>query len=232
MLSRPQIRTTHNNLASINVGQNVPLVDGVTTTNVGTNPNVIRQQTGIILTVTPRITPDGIVAMLVHAEKSKLDPGGGLPIFTQTNGSVITSPIINNSIADTTVNVPNGQTIVIGGMITRNSDTLERKVPWLGDLPIVGKAFRYDGTTTGRTELLIFLTPRIVLSDLDSELIKQIETERMHFIESELEEIHGPLFSVPSTDGQMEYLPPDGTIMSPETSVDDLIKQPVPETNP
>ncbi len=226
VLSRPQVRTTHNNLATINVGQDVPLVNGVTTTAQGlSNPTIERRVTGIVLNVTPRITPDGIVAMLVHAEKSRLDPGGGVPIFTQTGGGTINSPIINQSIADTTVNVPNGQTIVIGGMITKSSDTLERKVPWLGDLPIVGRAFRYDGTTTGRTELLIFLTPRIVLSDLDSEFIKQVETERTHMLESEAEEIHGPLFSVPNADRMDEYLPPEGTMMSPETPVDELLMQ-------
>jgi type II secretory pathway component GspD/PulD (secretin) len=79
-------------------------------------------------------------------------------------------------------------------------------VPWLGDLPVVGRAFRYDSTTVSRTELLIFLTPRIVLSDLDSELIKQVESERLHFIESEAEEIHGPLYSVPHTENSSEML--------------------------
>ena len=131
----------------------------------------------------------------VFASKSGL-AGTDVPVFVSATGT-ISSPIINQSIADTIVNVPNGQTIVIGGMITKSDSSLERKVPWLGDLPVVGRAFRYDGTTVSRTELLIFLTPRIVLSDLDSELIKQVESERLHFIESEAEEIHGPLYSVP-----------------------------------
>ncbi len=198
VLSRPQIRTTHNNLAIVSVGQSVPVVNGVNINQLGTaNPNVERENTGISLEVTPRITPDGIIAMQVYANKSAL-AAEGVPIFVDgATGNTIESPIINQSIADTTVNVPNGQTIVIGGMITKSDSTLERKVPWLGDLPLVGKAFRYDGTTTSRTELLIFLTPRIILNDLDSELIKQIESERLHFIESEAEEVHGPLYSIP-----------------------------------
>ncbi len=196
VLSRPQVRTTHNNLARVNVGQSVPVVDGVNITQLGqANPNITRYDTGITLEVTPRITPDGMVAMDVFASKSGL-AGTDVPVFVSATGT-ISSPIINQSIADTIVNVPNGQTIVIGGMITKSDSSLERKVPWLGDLPVVGRAFRYDGTTVSRTELLIFLTPRIVLSDLDSELIKQVESERLHFIESEAEEIHGPLYSVP-----------------------------------
>lgn len=203
VLSRPQVRTTHNNLARVNVGQSVPLVDGVTVSQLGqANPQIIRQDTGITLEVTPRITPDGMVAMDVYASKSGL-AGTDVPVFVNSDGSTITSPIINQSIADTIVNVPNGQTIVIGGMITKSDSSLERKVPWLGDLPVVGRAFRYDSTTVSRTELLIFLTPRIVLSDLDSELIKQVESERLHFIESEAEEVHGPLYSVPQTSSEL-----------------------------
>jgi type II secretory pathway component GspD/PulD (secretin) len=234
VLSRPQIRATHNNLSTINVGQNVPLVDGVTITSVGqTNPNVVRQRTGIILEVTPRVTPDGTIAMEVYAEKSALAPGDGIPIFVNaTDGSVVSSPIINEAVADTIVTVPNGQTVVIGGMITKSDSTLERKVPWLGDLPMLGKLFRYDGTEIARTELLIFLTPRIVLTDLDAELIKQVETERMHFIESEAEEIHGPLYSVPAADLGADGLPPAGTIWGPDTPVDELLMQPVPDSLP
>lgn len=230
VLSRPQIRTTHNNPASINVGQNIPIVNGVTVSQLGqANPQIVREQTGIILEVTPRVTPDGIVALDVYAEKSSL-ADTDVPVFVNTDGSTINSPIINESVADTIVNVPNGQTIVIGGMITKNDQSLERKVPWLGDLPIVGKAFRYDSTSTSRTELLIFLTPRIVLSDLDSELIKQVESERMHFIESEAEEIHGPLYSVPreAESGEI-WAPEEGILITPETPVEQLLQPDVKE---
>lgn len=226
VLSRPQVRTTHNNEASVQVGQDVPLVSGVTTTQVATTPTIERRQTGIVLRVTPRITPDGIIAMNVYAEKSQLD--GGIPVFTDTTGQVISSPIINQTIADTVVNVPNGQTIVIGGMITKSDDTLERKVPWLGDLPIVGRAFRYDSTTSRRTEMLIFLTPRIVLSDLDSELVKQVESERMHFIESDAEELHGPLYSVPQSSVDHGFLQDEGDVVWPTD--EGPIMQPSPDS--
>ncbi|MCH2203751.1 MAG: hypothetical protein MK102_17425 [Fuerstiella sp.] len=200
VLSRPQIRTVHNIQATIRVGQEIPVVNGVDITEGGiVNPVIEQRNTGIILEVTPRITPDGTVVMAVYAEKSALT-AGGVPVFTDINtGNSIESPIRDISIAETTVNVPNGQTVVIGGIITKADKTLERKVPWLGDLPVVGKAFRYDATSTARTELLIFLTPRIIHGDADSELIKQVETERLHFLESEAEEIHGPLYSIPAS---------------------------------
>ena len=185
----------------------MPIVNGVTVTDNIVSPDVEQQDIGIILEVTPRVTPDGIINMDVYAEKSKLS-AGGVPVFTDvTSGNVIESVIIDTAIADTVVAVPNGQTIVIGGMITKTDDTLERKVPWLGDLPVLGSLFRYDGTNTVRTELLIFLTPRIIYNDIDSELIKQVEAERIHFIESEAEEMHGPLFSVPPSEMDPFMLP-------------------------
>lgn len=199
VLSRPQIRTTSNSTASIQVGQQVPVVDGVTQNVNFVTPNIVQRDVGIILEVTPRVTQDGTIAMEVYAEKSSLSPGG-VPVFTDpTTGNSIESPILDTAIADTVVSVPNGQTIVIGGMITKSDETLERKVPWLGDLPVVGRLFRYDGTNTARTELLIFLTPRIIYGDADSELIKQVEAERLHFVESDAEELHGPLYSVQPT---------------------------------
>ncbi len=155
VLSRPQVRTTHNNLARVNVGQKRPTGQWCDRVSAWSGESAfVRQDTGITLEVTPRITPDGIIAMQVFAEKSGL-AGTDVPVFVNTDGSTINSPIINQSVADTVVNVPNGQTIVIGGMITKNDQSLERKSAWLGDLPIVGRAFRYDSTTTSRTELLI-----------------------------------------------------------------------------
>jgi general secretion pathway protein D len=243
ILSRPQIRTTNNNLALVRVGQLVPVVNGVNITNLGVaNPLIEQQAVGLILQVTPRIRDDGVIAMEVYAEKSALSDQG-VPVFVQTDGSTIESPIIDQAIADTTVNVPNGQTIVIGGLITKNDSSLERKVPWLGDLPIVGQAFRFDSNRIRRTELLIFLTPRIILGDVDSELIKQVEAERMHFIESEAEEIHGPLYSVPPGGSQFGngqfgdgvYCPPGEAGSLPRGAdymSDDLRLEPTIEPSP
>ncbi len=199
ILSRPQIRTLDNQTAQIQVGQQVPIVTGFTppTATVGAYPLVTQDSAGIILTVTPRISPEENIVMEVVAEKSAFT-GAGVPLFVDpTTGNQITSPIKNISTARTVVGVPNGQTIVLGGMISKNDETIERKVPWLGDIPFLGLPFRYDSTRTRRTELLIFLTPRVIRGDADSELIKQVESERMHFVESQAEEIHGPLFAIP-----------------------------------
>jgi len=208
VLSRPQIRTLDNQPAFIQVGQQVPIVNGVVQNFGIVSPTVEPEDVGILLNVIPRITPDGNIVMEVIATKSGLS-GTGVPIFVDAaSGNIVESPIIDISEAQATVSVQNGQTIVMGGMITKTDATLERKVPWLGDVPGLGALFRYDATETRRTELLIFLTPRIIRSDVDSELIKQIEAERLHFIEEEAEKVHGPLFGVPPEEGaECDVLP-------------------------
>ncbi len=197
VLSRPMVNATNGIEARIQVGQEVPVINGFTTNGLGNiQPTVIRDDAGVILTVTPRISDDDTVQLRVYAEKSSFG-GAGVPIGTDNNGAVIESPIKDVSVAEGDIVLADGQTAVFGGIISKSDNTLERKVPWLGDIPVLGQGFRFDATETVRSELLIFLTPRIVKTQADAELIKQIEAERMHYIESEAEEIHGPLFSVP-----------------------------------
>ncbi len=241
VLSRPQIRTLDNQQAQIQQGQTVPIVEGVTLSATGiANPNVTRDDAGVILTVTPRISPDGNVVMQLTAEKSQYNLNSGVPIFTDANtGNVVTSPVKDISTAVTTISVPSGQTVVMGGLITSRTDEVHRKVPWLGDIPILGYAFRYDFLQTRRTELLIFLTPRIIWDDAEAEHIKDVEMARIHFIESEAEEMHGPLRGVPAEemypDGGLDPrypMPmqgfPEGTIL--EQRLPNTETSPVPKT--
>ena len=199
VLSRPIITTLDNVAALIQVGQEVPVVDGVNQTVTSTIPLIVRDNAGIILQVQPRINPDGQIVMNVTAEKSTFTDTG-VPVFTDVaTGTVITAPIKNISTAVTSVKVPDGQTVVLGGMITDSETVLERKVPWLGDLPILGNAFRFDSHNNERTELIMFLTPRIVHNEAESEMYKQIEWQRMHAFQEDAEEVHGPIFGIPAT---------------------------------
>lgn len=214
VLSRPQIRTVDNVTAQIQVGQIVPVVNGVSVTAVGSaNPVIQQSEAGIILTVTPRISPDGNIVMETQAEKSDFN-GSSVPIFTDaTTGNVVESPIKNITQVQTTVSVPNGQTVVLGGMITESDTTIERKVPWLGDIPVLGIPFRYDYVSTRRKELLVFLTPRIIRNDADSEFIKQVESERIHLQVEKAEQMHGPIFAVPP--GEPEFIPEGEGLLEP-----------------
>lgn len=178
VLSRPQIRTVENKEAFIQVGQQVPVVDGVSVNAVGSaNPVVRQDKAGIILKATPRISPDGRVQMDVTTEKSAflLARGSGVPIFTDAvTGRVIEAPVKDITTATTTVSIQSGNTIVLGGMITSGENVVNRKVPFLGDIPLLGRLFRYDLHQFSRKELLVFLTP-VVLHDELSDCILQDE---------------------------------------------------------
>lgn len=220
ILSRPQIRTLDNQLGRINVGQNVPVVNGFNTNGLAgqITPIVERQDSGIILEVTPRITPDGRIVMQIGAERSDFDFQNGVTL-TSGVGGVVTAPIKNISRAVSTISVADEQTIVLGGLIKKTEITSERKVPWLGDVPVIGHAFRFDSHSSKRTELLIFLTPRIIKSDGFNEMLKQVEAERLHYTECEAEAMHGPLFAAPAppSDGSIPPVYPPGGMWSDPT---------------
>lgn len=201
ILSRPQIRALDNHEALIQIGRQVPVVDGVSVSPVGSANPVIRQdQSGIILKVVPRISPDGQVLIDVKAEKSayQLTPGTGVPIFTDaTNGNVIEAPVKDITTATTAVNVRSEQTIVLGGMITRDNINVNRKVPFLGDIPYLGEAFKYKLSESKRKELLIFLTPIIIQDDGHSEQLKLEEMQRIIMPHEDAQRIHGRIQTPP-----------------------------------
>jgi type II secretion system protein D len=198
VLSRPQIRTLDNQFSQIMVGQEIPRINGFASNGTAgvIVPTVQQRSIGVILNVTPRITPDGLVIMEVIARKDSLS-NQQINLGVSAAGTAVTSPIVNTTNAQTSIAVNSGQTVVLGGMITKQDNNEERKVPILGDIPILGRAFRYDLKTMARTELLIFLTPRVITDDEEAECFKQIEIERLNFIESEAERMHGPLYGMP-----------------------------------
>ena len=216
ILSRPQIRTLDNQPAYIQVGQRVPRIIGSAVNQNGQSNSVTLENVGLIMAVTPRISPEGNVVMEIDAEKSSLGPEqDGVPVAVSIDGTVVRSPRIDTTTAQATVSAANGETIVLGGLITKQSEEFHRQVPLLGDLPLLGKLFRYDGMQTKRTELLIILTPRIIRSSEDSELIRQTELARMNWCAADVFELHGDIgFSADRQldeveQGQPEVIIPD-----------------------
>jgi type II secretion system protein D len=194
VLSRPQIMTLDNQPAFILVGQKVPLISStqVSQVTVVQNNQVTYQNVGIILGVTPRISPDGIVVMQIDAENSDVSSTTGIPISIAANGQVITQPIIDTTTAQTTVSAADGQTVVLGGLITKSKAVENRRVPYLSDIPVIGNLlFSYNSNTTTRTELLIIMTPHIVLNDDNVETLKQVEASRMSWCLADVEKLCG-----------------------------------------
>ncbi|MCX7426828.1 MAG: hypothetical protein NTW96_14520 [Planctomycetia bacterium] len=191
VLSRPQIMTLDNQPAFIQVGQRVPRITGTTINETGQVNNIQMEDVGLILGVTPRISPEGMVVMELDAEKSELGPQlEGIPVSI-SEGTVIKSPIVNVTTAQTTVSAASGETIVLGGLITKTSRVVHRRVPWLSDVPLLGMLFKYDSTTQKRTELLIIMTPWVVRGPEEAERVKRREAARMNWCLGDVNSMHG-----------------------------------------
>jgi general secretion pathway protein D len=166
ILSRPSILARNNQPATISLGQQVPLITNTRFDNFGNQINsVTYQNVGIILTVTPFITSDDMVEMIVAPQTSELaDRSQWVPISSGgTNaGGSFAAPVINSRSADTVVVVPDGQTVVIGGLLQSKNLESTSKVPLLGDIPLVGLLFKHKVSAKAKTELMIFMTPHIV----------------------------------------------------------------------
>jgi len=150
ILSSPKILVVQNEKASINIGDKLPIPQ----TDIEGNRTVTFEKTGILLEVTPQVTNDGQVFMDIHIEKSQR--GDTVPT---TEGPMFS---INSRDATTKVLVRDGETAVIGGIIQEENSDNRGNVPGLSDIPLLGWMFRSKDVQERRTELLIFLTPRIV----------------------------------------------------------------------
>jgi len=194
VLSRPQIMTLDNQPAQIQVGQQVSRVTGTSVNSNVQNTSVEDVDVGLILGVVPRITPDGLVVMEIRATKSELgSEAEGTPISVSVTGEILRSPPINITTAETTVATPDGQTVILGGLITKTKASTRRRIPFLSDIPIVRQLFRYDSDGVDRRELLIIMTPHVVRNREDAEAIKQVEAARMHWCLGDVIELHGEI---------------------------------------
>ena len=174
VLSRPSILARNNQMASITVGKQVPLITNVRFDNFGNAINTVTyQDVGIILRVTPFITSDGMVQMIVAPQISALSEQ------TVTISTGVNAPVIDLRSADTVVVTPDGQTVVIGGLMETSKTSTDSKIPLLGDIPWLGALFRHKIRSSSKVELLIFLTPYVVASprDLSSISLEQSPSE-------------------------------------------------------
>ncbi|MDO5553643.1 MAG: secretin N-terminal domain-containing protein [Planctomycetia bacterium] len=191
ILSRPQITAMDNQQAFILVGQRVPRVEQANMTTYGVSSSVADANVGLILLVTPRISKEGRVIMEIGAEKSSLaGEDDAIPVFT-SGDQVIKSPSIDTIQAMTAVSAMDGETVMLGGLITTSKQKTSRGVPWFSDIPGVGWLFRYDKEVEERKELLIVMTPRIVRKSDDLEKIKRMEAAKMSWCLADAMAING-----------------------------------------
>jgi general secretion pathway protein D len=170
ILSRPSILARNNQQAVIVVGQQVPFITNTRFDAVNGQINTVTyQDIGIILRVTPFISNDGMVEMIVAPEISSVSDR------TVNISQGVNAAVIDKRSADTVVVTPNGQTVAIGGLISTQKTDQERKVPLLGDIPLLGNLFKRTVSSHAKTELLIFLTPYVIQQPGD--LAKMTEDE-------------------------------------------------------
>ena len=214
ILSTPNMLTLDNELSTIKVGQNVPIISGQFTTPTGganANPfqTIDRRDVGLTLKVRPQISEGGTIKMAIYHETSSVDRSTLLaPAGVTTNIRVIE----NNVIAD------DGQIIVLGGLIEDTEGDNEEKVRGLGDIPVLGNLFKYKTRSRQKTNLMIFLRPVVVRSKDDSNVIA---SDRYDYMRSSglsaqpkddsilIRNLGAPVLP-PLTDGQ----PPPGGAMS------------------
>jgi general secretion pathway protein D len=151
ILSTPQILTTDNEEAKINVGENIPYQTRVSTSDNETFNTFEYRDVGTTLTITPHISKDRLVRLSISLELKRV-----------SSTSLDLQPTTLTRTVDTTAIVKDTNTIVIGGLIGDQSSISEFKVPLLGDIPIVGWLFKSKSTNRQKTNLFVFLTPRVV----------------------------------------------------------------------
>ena len=187
VISRPQIMCQDNQVANITIGQRVPFVTNTQVSDTGqTSSQVTYEEVGIILDVEPHINPDGWVYMRVAPEIS------GIADSVIDLGNGVTAPIFTQRSADTFVAVRDGETVVIGGLITTQESEAESKVPFLGDIPGLGVLFRTTTRSKQKTELLIALTPRIIRTVEDGRRLSIQERDASGIITPSMKQ--SPLF--------------------------------------
>ena len=172
VLSTPRILALNNEEARILVGSEVPFVQS---TLSGFNAVIDRvtqyRNVGTQLTVIPTINSDGYVTFRVLQEVSALSE--------QTLAAAQNAPIITTREAETSAIVKDGHTIIIGGLIGETEQVIETGVPILKDIPLVGLLFKSRTGTRSRTEIAIFLTPHVIISDEAADSLLQQERDRL-----------------------------------------------------
>ncbi len=170
ILSTPKILTLDNHEAVINISQEVPYLESTRETTTGgiiTSYNY--KDVGVILTVTPRINKSGTVSLDVNQQINNLIE------FTLFN-----APVIAKREASASVTVKDGQTMIIGGIIEDKKTETQNKVPILSSLPFIGKLFQRKEANSGKTELMVFITPHIISNPEDIDISKLSNTPKFN----------------------------------------------------
>jgi hypothetical protein len=200
VLSAPNILTTDNEEAQIVVGNNVPFISSTSTSSENLNNTfnqVDRQDVGITLRITPQISSGDFVTLKIFTEVSDVVPS--------TADSAL-GPTTTLRTTETTVIVKSGQMIATGGLISDNSSESDEGVPLLKDIPVLGQLFKVNGDNKRQTNLLIFITPKVIKDQFDArEVTKDYRNDFQDKLnEDGIQPTRGEVLNSPSLDNVAE----------------------------
>ena len=174
VISTPSLMVLDNKTARLQIGDQVPITTQTATSTVTANTAIVNsitmQDTGVILSVTPRINESGRVQLEIEQEVSSV---------VKTTTSKINSPTIQQRRVKTTVVVNDGEVLALGGMIQEQASKTSSQIPLLGDLPGLGPIFSDRSNSVRKTELVILITPRVVRDGAESRLVTEEYRRKM-----------------------------------------------------
>ncbi len=168
VLSSPNITVLDNRTAKLQIGDQVPIVRQSGQSALAAGAPILNQielkDTGVILAVTPRVNKNGLVVLDINQEVSDVVP---------TTSSTIDSPTIRQRRVATSVAVNDGHTLALGGLVQEKSQIANESLPILGDLPLIGPAFRNRSDLRTRTELIVFIRPKVIRGTVEADRIAE-----------------------------------------------------------
>lgn len=162
VVSKPRLRTLNNQPAVVRVGTDFPVFLRQVTQGTGFDAPIFASETiqtitvGTVLSITPQVSRSGLITLEVTPAVSRL-----VEIATSASGDT-NAPVVDIRQASSIVRLRDGETVIMGGLVQDGESTTERKIPLLGDIPYLGKLFSAKHVVKDKSELVFFLTPRIV----------------------------------------------------------------------
>jgi general secretion pathway protein D len=168
ILSNPSLVVLNNQAATLQVGDQVPISTGSATVLTANNTvvnTIDYRNTGIILQVVPRVSANGTIVLDISQEDSAVVPN--------SNSATALTPTITNRAVKSSIAVPNGQTVLLAGLISDETDRTRQSIPGLGNIPGIGDIFGQQSGTKTRTELVIFIRPTVIRDAVDAHRIAE-----------------------------------------------------------
>jgi general secretion pathway protein D len=185
ILSTPQVLAADNQKAKIVVGENRPFptgqAQGITG---GTLVTIERKDVGVTLELTPQVLEDDLIRLEIKQEITAIAENVAQTIGSGT-ATVPVGPTTTKRSMETTTIARDGQTLVVGGLVRDNISISERKVPLLGDIPLLGWLFRFQSRQTEKLNLLVFLTPQLVRDEIDMVELNARKAKELNVLQRE-----------------------------------------------